>query len=160
MKVDSNVLAANAVTKILPVYPRLAKHAGIHGPVSLQVTIGTDGHIIALQPISGHPLLIPAAIEAARLWVYKPIFLNGVPVEAVGQIEIKFASEEALLLHPAPSERHASPLLAWCEDDSEDSNECVRAHPRQLHWSAAVMATRTRTLMSQRGSAANAHMAD
>jgi periplasmic protein TonB len=95
MKVDRNVLAANVVTKILPLYPRLARQAGIQGPVSLQVTVGADGRIIALQPISGHPLLIPAAIEAARLWVYRPILLNGVPVEAVGPIEIKFASGEA-----------------------------------------------------------------
>jgi bla regulator protein blaR1 len=95
VKVDSNALAANVVTKTLPLYPRLARQSGIQGPVSLQVTVGTDGRIIALQPISGHPLLIPAAIEAARLWVYRPILLNGVPVEVVGQIEIRFASGEA-----------------------------------------------------------------
>jgi protein TonB len=90
------VLAANVVTKVLPVYPRLARQAGIQGPVSLQATVGTDGRIIALQPISGHPLLIAPAIEAAMHWVYKPILLNGVPVEVVGQIEIRFASGEAL----------------------------------------------------------------
>jgi protein TonB len=95
MKVDSNVLAANVVTKTLPLYPRLARQAGIQGSVSLQATVGTGGRIIALQPISGHPLLIPAAIEAARHWVYKPMLLNGEPVEVVGQIEIKFASREA-----------------------------------------------------------------
>jgi TonB family protein len=89
------VLAANVVTKVLPVYPRLARQTGIQGPVTLQATIGTDGRIIALQPISGHPLLIPPAIEAATHWVYKPILLNGVPVEVVGQIEIRFASGEA-----------------------------------------------------------------
>jgi protein TonB len=96
MRVDSNVLAANVVTMILPVYPRRARQAGIQGPVSLQVTVGTDGRIIALQPISGHPLLIPAAIEAAGRWAYKPVLLNGVPIEAVGPIEIKFAPGKAL----------------------------------------------------------------
>jgi protein TonB len=101
MKVDSNVLAANVVTKVLPVYPRLARQSGIQGPVSLQATVGTDGRIIVLQPISGHPLLIPAAIEAARLWVYRPFLLNGMPVEVVGQIEIKFAWGEALWHQPA-----------------------------------------------------------
>jgi hypothetical protein len=158
MKVDSNVLAANVVTKILPLHPRLARQAGIQGPVSLQVTVGTDGRIIALQPISGHPLLIPAAIDAARLWIYRPILLNGVPVEVVGQIEIKFASGEALLLHPTPSERYASPLLAWCEDDSEDANDCVRARPSEYPWRAAILGSRLPT--GQRGAPSDARMAN
>ena len=36
-----------------------------------------------LQLLSGHPLLVPAAMEAVKQWVYKPTLLNGEPVEVI-----------------------------------------------------------------------------
>jgi protein TonB len=43
---------------------------------------------------SGHPLLVPAALEAVKQWVYQPTLLNGQPVEVVTQVEVSFALEE------------------------------------------------------------------
>jgi protein TonB len=39
---------------------------------------------------SGHPLLVPAAMEAVKQWVYQPTLLNGEPVEVVTQIDVNF----------------------------------------------------------------------
>jgi periplasmic protein TonB len=33
--------------------------------------------------VSGHPLLVPAAVEAVKQWVYKPTLLNGNPVSVL-----------------------------------------------------------------------------
>jgi periplasmic protein TonB len=39
---------------------------------------------------SGHPLLVPAAMDAVKQWVYQPTLLNGTPVEVVTQVEVNF----------------------------------------------------------------------
>jgi protein TonB len=44
-----------------------------------------------LQIVSGHPLLVPAAQDAVRQWVYRPTLMNGEPVEVVTQIDVNFA---------------------------------------------------------------------
>jgi protein TonB len=72
------------------VYPPLAKQAHIQGVVKLSATIAKDGTIQNLEVIEGHPLLIPAAMDAVRQWVYKPTLLNGQPVEVVTQIDVNF----------------------------------------------------------------------
>jgi protein TonB len=68
----------------------LAKQARIQGSVKLQATISKDGSVENLQVVSGHPLLVPAAIQAVRQWKYKPTVLNGEPVEVITEIDVNF----------------------------------------------------------------------
>jgi protein TonB len=56
----------------------------------LNAIIGKDGTIQNLQVASGHPLLVPAALDAVKQWVYKPTLLNGEPVEVITQIDVNF----------------------------------------------------------------------
>jgi periplasmic protein TonB len=58
--------------------------------VRLEAVIGQNGRISSLQVTSGHPLLVPAALDAVRQWVYLPTLLNGEPVEVLTQIEVHF----------------------------------------------------------------------
>src|ERR1039458_5621290 len=73
-----------------PVSPPLAKQARISGVVHLAAVISKDGTIQDLKVISGHPLLIPSALEAVKQWVYQPTLLNGEPVEVSTQIDVNF----------------------------------------------------------------------
>jgi protein TonB len=73
-----------------PVYPPLAMQARISGVVRLNAVIGKDGTVQNLTLSSGHPLLVPPAIEAVKQWVYAPTLLNGQAVEVVTQIEVEF----------------------------------------------------------------------
>jgi len=73
-----------------PVYPPLAQVARIEGVVRLQVHIGTDGHVVQVSAISGHPLLIPAAIKAVKQYVYKPVMFQGSTVDAIATVDIPF----------------------------------------------------------------------
>ena len=43
-----------------------------------------------VQLISGHPMLVAAAIEAVRQWRYKPYVLNGEAIEVETQITVNF----------------------------------------------------------------------
>ena len=74
-----------------PEYPPLARTARISGVVRFDVLIGTDGRIANdAVGVSGHPLLVSAAQEAVRQWVYQPTLLNGQPVEVQTQVDVNF----------------------------------------------------------------------
>ena len=53
-------------------YPYLARVAGVEGDVKIQATVGADGAVSALILVSGHPLLVTAAMDAVKQWRYKP----------------------------------------------------------------------------------------
>ena len=88
--IGGNVQQAKLVRQPKPVYPPLAKQARISGVVHLAAVISKDGTIQDLKVISGHPLLIPSALEAVKQWVYQPTQLNGEPVEVSTQIDVNF----------------------------------------------------------------------
>ena len=48
------------------------------------------GEIEDLALVSGHPMLVPAAIEAVKQWRYRPYLLNGGPVEVETMITVTF----------------------------------------------------------------------
>jgi len=75
---------------VQPVYPPLAMQARISGTVRLNAIIGKDGTVQDLTVVSGHPLLITAAIDAVKQWVYEPTLLNGRAVEVIAPIEVEF----------------------------------------------------------------------
>jgi protein TonB len=90
IRVGGNVQQAKLIRQPRPIYPPLAKQARISGVVRLNAIIGKDGTIQNLTVASGHPLLVPAAMEAVKQWVYQPTLLNGEPVEVVTQIDVNF----------------------------------------------------------------------
>ena len=94
VRVGGNVQAANLVKKVTPLYPPLAKQARISGQVRFMALIGTDGNIVSLQLVSGHPLLVEAARSAVEQWQYKTTLLNGKPVEVITQIDVNFTLTE------------------------------------------------------------------
>jgi protein TonB len=79
---------------VTPVYPPLAKMARQQGTVKFQATIGKDGAMEDLKLISGPPLLVQSALDAAKKWTYKPMVLNGAPVEVVTTIDVNFSLTE------------------------------------------------------------------
>ncbi len=94
IRVGGNVQNANLVSRVNPVYPPLAKQARIQGAVHFTVVIGRDGLIQNIEVISGHPLLVPAALEAVKQWTYKPTLLNSNPVEVITQVDVNFTLSE------------------------------------------------------------------
>ena len=76
--------------RVEPVYPPLAKQARISGTVRLSAIISTDGKNAQLHAMSGHPLLVNAAMDAVKRWAYSPTRLNGVPVEVITEITVTF----------------------------------------------------------------------
>jgi protein TonB len=78
------------VSQVPPVYPAVARAARIQGTVVLSAVIAKDGTVENLSLLSGHPLLVPAAMDAVKQWRYRPYTLNGQPVEVMTQIHVNF----------------------------------------------------------------------
>jgi len=91
LHVSGGVQAAKILRRVVPIYPELARRARISGTVHLIGVIGRDGTIQNLRAASGHPLLVNAAIEAVRQWLYQPTLLSGEPVEVIAPIEVNFS---------------------------------------------------------------------
>jgi TonB family protein len=84
-------LAIKPVSMAEPVYPPQARQARIEGMVRFTLKIAKDGSIQDIQLVSGHPLLVKAALEAVKQYVYDPVLVNGNPVEALTQVDVHFA---------------------------------------------------------------------
>ena len=85
VRVSSGVAQGLLIREVKPEYPSLARQARIQGSVILQALIGKDGSVQNLRVISGHPMLVQAAMEAV-----KPYYLNGEPVEVETQVNVNF----------------------------------------------------------------------
>jgi protein TonB len=90
VRVSQGVLQGMIASKVQPKYPKDARKQRIQGPVVMQAIIGTNGDVIDLRLVSGHPLLAPAAMGAVKQWKYRPYMLNGSPIEVETMITFNF----------------------------------------------------------------------
>jgi protein TonB len=90
VRIPEDVSTGLLVSKVLPVYPPTARQARIQGTVVLQAAISKDGTVEALRVASGHPFLIPPAIEAVKQWRYKPYVVNGKPRAVETEVMVNF----------------------------------------------------------------------
>jgi protein TonB len=90
VRISQGVTKGLLIHRVEPVYPPLARAARVQGDVVLTAIISTNGDIENLQLVSGHPMLVPAALTAVRQWRYKPYLLNGTPVEVETTITVIF----------------------------------------------------------------------
>ncbi len=90
IRVSQGVTEGRLIQKIDPKYPPLAVAARIQGQVLLTAVIDKTGLIQNLVLVSGHPMLVPAALEAVKQWRYRPYLLNGEPEEVETTITVNF----------------------------------------------------------------------
>ena len=91
--ISGGVLNGKAISLPKPNYPPIAKAAHAAGTVVVQVTIDENGNVISASAVSGHPLLINAAVSAARSAKFSPTKLSGQPVKVTGVIQYNFVAQ-------------------------------------------------------------------
>jgi TonB family protein len=89
-RVSSKAMEANLLKRVEPEYPAFARKNQIQGEVRLQAVVSKTGVITKLRPISGHLILIWAAVDAVKQWQYKPFLFNGEPAEVEGTVIVDF----------------------------------------------------------------------
>jgi bla regulator protein BlaR1 len=90
VQVSQEVMSRQILKKVPPEYPEAAKRDHIQGVVVLDATIGKTGDVENLRIVSGHPQLVPAAIEGVKQWKYRPYLVNGQPVDVETEIDVHF----------------------------------------------------------------------
>jgi protein TonB len=89
-RVTSVILNSKVISLPQPAYPMMAKQTRTQGPVHIQILVDEQGKVISAQVVSGHPMLNPAAREAAMRARFTPTILNGQPVKIQGVITYNF----------------------------------------------------------------------
>ena len=78
------------VKPVIPRYPEEAKNMHVSGMVVLRILISRTGDVEDIRRVIGHPLLVPACIDAVKRSKYKPFVVNGELVEVDTTVEHSF----------------------------------------------------------------------
>jgi protein TonB len=92
VRLSTGVAAGNLIVQTQPVYPAIARAAGVRGVVVLRAIISKTGTIENLTVQSGPPLLRQAALDGVRNWRYRPFLLSGDPVDVDTTITVNFTN--------------------------------------------------------------------
>ena len=95
IRVGGNIKEPQIIKLVPPVYPPLAVKARVYGTVVLEATLTAEGKVEEIRVVSGHPLLIHAAIDCVQQWEYEPTYLNGQPVPVVLTATVAFKQRPA-----------------------------------------------------------------
>jgi protein TonB len=90
VRVGANVKAPRQTYSVQPEYPPLAMQAHIRGVVVVNAVIDEHGNVVGARAVSGHPLLIAAALKAVLQWKYEPTLLNGTPIAVEMEVTVHF----------------------------------------------------------------------
>ena len=91
--ISGGVLNGKATSLPQPAYPPSARQVNASGTVMVQVLVDEKGNVVTAQAVSGHPLLRPAAVAAARQAKFSPTKISGKPVKVSGLINYQFTAE-------------------------------------------------------------------
>jgi TonB family protein len=91
--ISGGVLNGKATHLVQPSYPAIARAAHASGSVTVQVVVDENGNVISAHATSGHPLLQPTAVAAARGSKFSPTKLSGQPVKVSGVIVYNFVAQ-------------------------------------------------------------------
>jgi periplasmic protein TonB len=72
------------------IYPVLASQAHVHGMVVIDAIIDEHGNVVQEKIVSGHPLLVQAALKAVSQRKYEPTILDGEPTPVDLRVEVNF----------------------------------------------------------------------
>jgi protein TonB len=90
LRISSGLSEGMLLAPIRPLYPAIAKAAGVQGTVVVEAVISKTGTIESLHVVSGPMMLQDAALEAIREARYRPYRLNGDAVEVQTTITVNF----------------------------------------------------------------------
>lgn len=88
--VSQGVQLALLTHRVEPIYPGFARQAHREGTVELRATISSEGNVRDLQILSGDPVLAQSARDAVAQWRFRPTLLNGIAVEVITFVTVKF----------------------------------------------------------------------
>ncbi len=80
-----------ALEKVAPVYPDIAREAGVDGRVTVLALVGKDGRVLDAQIVKSIPMLDQAALDCVRKWKFRPAQAEGQPAAAWVEVPVLFS---------------------------------------------------------------------
>ena len=68
---EQTATGRKVITKVVPVYPALARSMNLSGAVKLEVMVQPNGEAKTIQVKGGNPLLVQSAQAAVRAWKWE-----------------------------------------------------------------------------------------
>jgi len=78
------------IKQVDPIYPEIARLAGVEGLVILEVETDIYGRVQGYKILRSIPLLDQAAIEAVKQSVYEPLIIEGKPRGGIFTVTVRF----------------------------------------------------------------------
>lgn len=102
LNVPSKVMGGHCITMVSPSFPQTADDAPKASTVLVRVVIWKSGNVTPMRVVSGDPALETEAMNAVRLWRYKPYFRDGEAVDVTTDIQVDFdpAKPGGVVTHP------------------------------------------------------------
>jgi TonB family protein len=91
-RVGGDIKEPRRLKYVDPVYPAVARTAGVSGYVIVEAIIGKDGGVSDAKVVKSTPLLDEAALNAVRQWKYEPSTMNGAPIQVVMSVTVIFST--------------------------------------------------------------------
>jgi TonB family protein len=111
-RVSEGVMRGLRTQKIDPVYPSTAFEADVQGLVLLVLRIDREGNVADVTLVSGHPLLVQAAMDAVKQWKYRPYLRNGTPTEVETMVHLRFElTGGGAVIEPEAETTRSSPTV-------------------------------------------------
>ncbi len=102
LNVPSKVMDGHCITMVSPNFPQTANGAPKASTVLVRVVIWKSGNVTPMRIVSGDPTLETEAMNAVRLWRYKPYAREGEAVDVTTDIRVDFdpAKPGGVVTHP------------------------------------------------------------
>jgi TonB family protein len=94
ISVDAVEAQKQLTSRVDPVYPAIAKAAGIQGEVEISVVVDAAGQVASERVVSGPPMLQQAALDAVKKWRFTPFEVNGAATQTTTTLTIPFHLEK------------------------------------------------------------------
>lgn len=89
--VRSTPVAAEAIKRVQPAYPPLARAQNVSGTVEVEADINEEGDVVRVKAVAGPILLRAAAEEALLKWKFRPASTNGIDVASKARVKMTFS---------------------------------------------------------------------
>ena len=77
---------------VAPKMPALLRQARFQGGVIVRILVDPEGRVVCVKAIKGHPLVVLAAVDAAKKWTFRPMTQRGRPVSFFGHLTFQFSA--------------------------------------------------------------------
>jgi periplasmic protein TonB len=99
--VPASAMTGSCLTMVSPRFPLEAQAQGTQ-VVVLQVVVRQTGAVNPIHMVSGNPSLEMEAMDAVRLWRYRPYTEDGQPIDVMTNVRVEFipGKQGGLVSHP------------------------------------------------------------